>query len=528
MSLTPRRHVSSLKGTCIASLCLVVSCASASQPAVRSDEASPSSQPPARVEPPSDPYPGVNSVATDRAIWQQLLAANRSIRRTVRHTENGVEAVTESDDPVVAAKIIEHATAMQARMKVGARVRRWDPIFAELFENHDSVTIEVTPTEKGVRIVERSDDPETLALLRSHAMGVSDFVREGFKAAPRETRRFNVGDPLPAPELAIGGVPHRFLLAQPDAAQLAALKSAGVDVVVNFRKSSEHPEYDEQAAAAEMGLTYFNPAYSGAAELSEALLASTSAAISAADEKGETIALHCRTGNRVAALWAPYRVLEQGIPIEQAINEARAMQMLDPLLESTTRELIRRRSDASQAWSPVTSSSLTDAQQTQRDRAVAARDAMFSRLFAALGEAMSRPGPDGGAAGAITVCKEQAPTIARAVAREHGLMIGRTSDKLRNPANAAPAWVVALLAENAPASSPTFPDPRFAAHADGSLGVTLPIRLAATCVACHGTSEQIDPSVQAALAATYPRDHATGFKEGDLRGWFWIEVPPSR
>jgi len=29
------------------------------------------------------------------------------------------------------------------------------------------------------------------------------------------------------------------------------------------------------------------------------------------------------------------------------------------------------------------------------------------------------------------------------------------------------------------------------------------------------------------LAAKYPMDQATGFKEGDLRGWFWIEVPPS-
>jgi hypothetical protein len=33
--------------------------------------------------------------------------------------------------------------------------------------------------------------------------------------------------------------------------------------------------------------------------------------------------------------------------------------------------------------------------------------------------------------------------------------------------------------------------------------------------------------VTAAHAAKYPKDQATGFKEGDLRGWFWVEVPPS-
>ena len=32
-------------------------------------------------------------------------------------------------------------------------------------------------------------------------------------------------------------------------------------------------------------------------------------------------------------------------------------------------------------------------------------------------------------------------------------------------------------------------------------------------------------NVKEALAASYPADRATGFREGDLRGWFWIEVP---
>jgi hypothetical protein len=31
--------------------------------------------------------------------------------------------------------------------------------------------------------------------------------------------------------------------------------------------------------------------------------------------------------------------------------------------------------------------------------------------------------------------------------------------------------------------------------------------------------------VKEALAEHYPEDQATGFQEGDLRGWFCIEVP---
>lgn len=327
----------------------LASCARTSQSTGRQNTPSDSpAAPAAAAVVGNDRYPGVNSVAKDRDGWQQLLSDHAAIRRTVIHSEKDgrgiVEATTESDDPIVAARIVEHARAMQARMKVGAQVRVWDAVFADLFKKHGAVTIDVTPTDKGVKIVESSADPEAVALLRSHAMGVSEFVREGHKAAPRQTPRFKAGDPLPAPELAIGGVPHRFLLSQPDGGQLAGLKSAGVDVVINFRKPAEHPQYNEQAAVADTGMTYCNLAYAGAAEITDELLDAARAAIKAADEKGDIAALHCRTGNRIGPGWAAYRALDKGIPVEQAINEAKAMQMRDPLMESKTRDYIRRKS----------------------------------------------------------------------------------------------------------------------------------------------------------------------------------------
>lgn len=513
-----------LLGAGLLTLAAVASCADATRTAA--ERSAPNDSPPVRANgaaTASDPYANVNTVAKDRDVWQQLLSDHAAIRRTLVHSEKDgrgiVEATTESDDPIVAARIIEHAKAMQARMKVGAQVRVWDPVFGELFKKHGAVTIDVTPTDKGVKIVESSADPEAVAILRSHAMGVSEFVREGHAAGRRPTPRFKAGDPLPAPELAIGGVPHRFILTQPDAGQLAGLKAAGVDVVINFRKPAEHPEYNEQRAVAEAGMTYCNLAYAGAAEITDELLDSARAAIKAADEKGDTAALHCRTGNRIGPGWAAYRALDKGIPVEQAIAEAKAMQMLDPLMESKTRDYIRRQASVASAWTPVAPERLTQSQQAQRQLALEAKDAMFSRLFAALGEAMAKPAPEGGAAGAIGVCRDQAPKIAQAVAREKGVMIGRTSEKLRNPANAAPSWAASLLADQ-PA------DARLAANTDGSLGVTLPIKLAANCLACHGNSDTMDPAVKAAIAAKYPKDQATGFKEGELRGWFWVEVPP--
>jgi hypothetical protein len=57
------------------------------------------------------------------------------------------------------------------------------------------------------------------------------------------------------------------------------------------------------------------------------------------------------------------------------------------------------------------------------------------------------------------------------------------------------------------------------------VGVMRPIAHRASCSPCHGLDSQLTPKVRAELKDRYPKDHATGFKEGDLRGWLWVEVP---
>jgi len=307
---------------------------------------------------PEAPLPG--TLAYDKGVWMHLLEHHASIRRDVRHLENGVEAVTESDDPAIAALIQDHALAMQRRMRLGARVRVWDPVFLELFDNADKVHLEIMTTGKGVKIVETSDDPHVVMLLRSHAAGLSDFVREGFEASAKATPYWH---------------------------------------------------------------------------------------------------------------------------------------------ERTT-------------WTRLDEAALSAEQRAQLDRALAARDAMAQALFARLDAELGAASP----ANAITVCKEEGPRIAAQTAEAHGVRIGRTSDRLRNPGNAAPEWAAPLLTDR--------PDQaRFAAGSDGSLGVVLPIRLAPNCLACHGSESDIAPATRDALAAAFPDDHATGFAIGEVRGWFWVETP---
>ena len=165
-------------------------------------------------------------------------------------------------------------------------------------------------------------------------------------------------------------------------------------------------------------------------------------------------------------------------------------------------------------WTEVKGDALSDAQKAQRTKADGAREALFGKLMGRLTEVMAKDGP----VKAVEVCRGEAHPLSDAVAKEQGVAIGRTSHKLRNPLNAPPDWARPLV----DARRDT---PAFLAASDGRLGVLAPIRLKATCLVCHGDPAKLDPAVKTALATGYPRDEALGFSEGDLRGWFWIEVP---
>jgi hypothetical protein len=149
----------------------------------------------------------------------------------------------------------------------------------------------------------------------------------------------------------------------------------------------------------------------------------------------------------------------------------------------------------------------------QRAKMLAAKDTLFAQLSGKLMDAMSEGGP----AAAISVCKVQASEIAKRVSEEHGLTIGRTGVRLRNQSNIAPEWASEMVDAG-------IEEPSFVMLSDGKAAALLPIKLQAQCVMCHGPDDQITPDVKSRLAELYPEDRAPGFKEGDLRGWFWIEM----
>ena len=168
---------------------------------------------------------------------------------------------------------------------------------------------------------------------------------------------------------------------------------------------------------------------------------------------------------------------------------------------------------AKPAWTPITQADMSETQLSQQSRGMEAKGELFARLFTRLQQAFGE-----GPGAAIGACKIAAPEIAQAVSSEKALRIGRTSHKLRNPANVPPPWAVSYVEDR-------HAEPVWLANQDGRLAGLLPIKAMDLCLRCHGEEASIAKPIREALAKEYPGDNATGFKAGDLRGWFWLEIP---
>ncbi len=122
-----------------------------------------------------------------------------------------------------------------------------------------------------------------------------------------------------------------------------------------------------------------------------------------------------------------------------------------------------------------------------------------------------------GTAGAIAECKlpDAIPDKTK---------VGRTSLKLRNPGNTAPAWVKPILDEWSAAKPSSIPKHKLVELGNHRYGYAEPIFTEPVCLDCHG--KHISPMVRKTLKATYPEDKAIDFEVGQLRGLIWLESEP--
>jgi hypothetical protein len=179
-----------------------------------------------------------------------------------------------------------------------------------------------------------------------------------------------------------------------------------------------------------------------------------------------------------------------------------------------------RNDAANTAAKPVmhTGADVPDDLKPYQQKAQASFDALQKKIGGRLMEVIAAEGETA----AISVCKTEAADLTSAVAKEKGFTIGRTSHRLRNPANQPPAWAKEKV---------EWGQDRKAAEAQvvvadlgDRVGVMAPIGIMPMCVSCHGEAGSLGSDVKAALSTQYSQDRATGFAVGDLRGWFWAEI----
>ncbi|MBS0595331.1 MAG: DUF3365 domain-containing protein [Proteobacteria bacterium] len=176
-----------------------------------------------------------------------------------------------------------------------------------------------------------------------------------------------------------------------------------------------------------------------------------------------------------------------------------------------------------QAQAPAPAPAPAPASQAEAPWVADARKVSMSvppKLLAVLQEEIARGGPEG----AILVCRDQAPQLARAASLESGWTVRRVSLRNRNPKAVPDAWERAGLED--------FDRRAAAGEPPGTLEVAAVVVVdgkptqrylralptAALCTQCHGPADKLSPAVVAQLKALYPDDRATGYQVGDIRG----------
>lgn len=138
------------------------------------------------------------------------------------------------------------------------------------------------------------------------------------------------------PSHALGGI---TTAGQPSAADLAAAKASGIRTVVNMRHEDENTAFDERAVVEGLGLRYVSLPWNGPEELTDDVFA-RSRAMFASEER--PLLVHCGSANRVGAVWLAWRVLDGGVPYDEALVEARTVGLKTPAYLELATDYIRR------------------------------------------------------------------------------------------------------------------------------------------------------------------------------------------
>lgn len=135
---------------------------------------------------------------------------------------------------------------------------------------------------------------------------------------------------------------------------------------------------------------------------------------------------------------------------------------------------------------------------------------------------MSSSGP----VGAIDFCQIHALSYTDSMGQTFGKKVKRTALKLRNPANKPDVRekMVLKMMDEAHGRKETI-GPVLDVHENGAIYYYHPILIQPLCLSCHGTpGKELNEATFNAIKSKYPKDKAMGFKEGDFRGMWSVQL----
>lgn len=132
-----------------------------------------------------------------------------------------------------------------------------------------------------------------------------------------------------------------YLTGQPSAQDISTIKDAGIQRVISLRTEGEVP-WDEAKAFEEAGVEFVSLPFRSPDSMTPELLGSLRDMLRETDAKPTM--LHCGSANRVGAVWMTHRVLDQGIALETALEEAKEIGLRSKQLEEVALAYIARES----------------------------------------------------------------------------------------------------------------------------------------------------------------------------------------
>jgi uncharacterized protein (TIGR01244 family) len=127
-----------------------------------------------------------------------------------------------------------------------------------------------------------------------------------------------------------------YIASQPTGEGFTKAKALGVESVINFRAEGEQAGFDEKAVVTGLGLAYEQAGFTPDS-LDATVFDDARARLRAARKPA---LLHCSTANRAAVVWLVYRAVDDGVPYDQALGEAKAVGLTNVGLEAKAKAYV--------------------------------------------------------------------------------------------------------------------------------------------------------------------------------------------